>query len=108
MVTGNAFPLTAGQAAMLFLALLAGIVLGFVYFGGLWYTVQRINQAKHQALLFIGSFLLRTLVVLVGFYLVADGRIERIAVSLLGFLVARQYIIKRAQPPAQKEQGHGI
>lgn len=108
MLAGNGFPLTAGDAAMLFLALLAGAALGLVYFGGLWYTVQTMNRVKQQALLFMGSFLMRTMIVLAGFYFVADGHIARLAASLVGFLITRQIIIKRAAAPPQKEHGHGF
>ena len=78
----------------LMLALAAGVALGALFFGGLWWTVQRAISAKRSALWFLGSMLVRTGVTLVSFYLVSDGRWERMVACLLGFVVARFAILK--------------
>ena len=44
----------------------AGVLLGVLFFGGLWWTVQRGLVSRRPALWFVGSFLLRTSVVLAG------------------------------------------
>ena len=54
------------------LALLAGAGLGAFFFGGLWWTVQKGLSSKRPALLFVGSLLLRSGVVLAGFYFMAS------------------------------------
>jgi F1F0 ATPase subunit 2 len=71
------------------LAVLAGLVLGLFYFGGLWLTVRRITCSKRPALLMLGSFVFRLLVTLCGFYLVMDERWELLLACLTGFLVTR-------------------
>ena len=45
-----------------------GLVLGAVFFGGLWWTVRKGVASPRPALWFVGSMLLRTGVVLAGFY----------------------------------------
>ncbi|HEX7972333.1 MAG TPA: ATP synthase subunit I [Thiobacillus sp.] len=77
------------EALSLVPALAAGVLLGGIFFGGLWWTVVRGVSSRHAALWFIGSMLLRTGVVLSGFYLVAAGDWKRLLASLLGFIVAR-------------------
>ena len=77
----------------LLLALAAGLVLGAVYFGGLWWTVLRGIGSRHAALWFFVSLLLRTAVAMLGFYLVARGSLERLVVCLAGFIVARFIVI---------------
>jgi F1F0 ATPase subunit 2 len=77
-----------------FLALLVGLVLGGFFFVGLWWTIQKGLTAKHPALWFLGSILVRTAVVLVGFYLVSDGKWERMLACLVGFVLAR-FIVMR-------------
>jgi F1F0 ATPase subunit 2 len=77
----------------LLLALAAGLVLGAVYFGGLWWTVLRGIGSRHAALWFFVSLLLRTAVAMLGFYLIARGSWERLVVSLAGFVVARFIVI---------------
>ena len=71
------------------LALLAGFLLGGLFFGGLWWTVQRAVSSKSIARWFLGSLLLRMSVALGGFYVVSGGRWERLLACLLGFILAR-------------------
>ncbi len=51
------------------MALVAGLLLGAMFFGGLWWTVQRGLAARQPALWFGASMLLRSAIVLAGFYL---------------------------------------
>jgi F1F0 ATPase subunit 2 len=76
----------------------AGLGLGLLYFGGLWYTIQAMTRAKRPALLFIGSFVLRLVVALGGIYLLSAGHWERMAVALLGMIVMRFYLTRRLGP----------
>lgn len=64
------------------------------FFGGLWWTVHKIVASKRPALLFVGSLLFRTSLVLTGFYVVADGHWQRLLSCLLGFVFAR-FIVSR-------------
>jgi F1F0 ATPase subunit 2 len=80
----------------LIFALLAGIALGLFYFGGLWLTVQRLPTIRHPALLMLGSFFLRTLVALLGFYVVMSGSWARLLVCLAGFLTIRTLLASRS------------
>ena len=67
----------------------AGLVLGAIYFGGLWWTVRRGLTAAQPALWFLGSLVLRTGIAAGGFFLVAGTEWERWLTCLLGFIVAR-------------------
>jgi F1F0 ATPase subunit 2 len=77
------------EALILLLASLAGLVLGAIFFGGLWLTVQRGLSSQRLVLWFLGGLLLRMGIALAGFYFVADGHWERLPACLSGFLVAR-------------------
>ena len=77
------------ETLSLVLALVTGVALGALFFGGLWWTVNRMGSSKRPALLLFGSFLLRTSVALSGFYLIAHGHWERLLACLLGFVIAR-------------------
>ena len=79
---------------ILTLALFAGILLGAIFFGGLWWTIRKGVFYKSPALWFLGSMLLRMSVVLVGFYFVGRGDWERLVTCLLGFIIAR-FIVMR-------------
>ena len=94
------------------LALLAGVLLGAFFFGGLWWTVQKGVASERPALWFVGSLLLRTSLILAGFYCVSQGHWSRLVACLLGFLIARIIVVKRLtrapaeqQSPLEKEAG---
>lgn len=71
------------------LAFVAGLVLGTLFFGGLWFTVKKTVNAKKPALWVLSSFFIRIGIVLVGFYFVSQGSWQRLVLCLLGFIVAR-------------------
>jgi len=76
------------------LALAAGLTLGAVFFGGLWWTVVRAIDSRHAALWFSASLLLRTAVTMLGFALVGQGSWGRLLACLAGFLVARVMVTR--------------
>ncbi len=77
------------------LAFLAGALLGAFFFGALWWTVQKGVLSETPALWFVGSLLLRTIFVLAGFYLAAQGHWSRLVACLLGFLLGRVIVVRR-------------
>jgi F1F0 ATPase subunit 2 len=77
------------ETMQLILALIAGLLLGAIFFGGLWLTVLNGVSASQPALWFGLSFLLRTGIVLAGFYFVASADWKRLLVCLSGFIIAR-------------------
>ncbi len=78
---------------------LSGLVLGFLYFGGLWWTLRRIAGARHPYRLLAFSFVGRLTLLAGGFFLVMGDRWERLAASFLGFLVARGIVTYVVIPP---------
>lgn len=82
----------------LLLAFVAGLGLGLFYFGGLWWTVNRVATAGQPGLLMLGSMLLRGAVVLAGFWLVMDGQLDRLIACVVGFFVMRTLLIRRLRP----------
>ncbi|MCR3921756.1 MAG: ATP synthase subunit I [Firmicutes bacterium] len=76
-----------------------GVLLGFLYFGGLWWTVTKLTTTRSTALLFIVSFMVRMTVVMVSFYFLLMKGLPNLLAALVGFLVARMWSInsKKAQ-----------
>jgi F1F0 ATPase subunit 2 len=89
----------------LLVSLLVGVVLGAVFFGGLWWTVQRAVSARWVALWFFASLLLRTVILLGGFYLACSDDWQRWLAALLGFVVARLVITRLTSPQAEITEG---
>lgn len=77
------------EMASLALSSAAGVGLGAVFFGGLWWTVRRIASSQQAGLWILGSVLLRMGIAMGGFYVVAQGSWERLLACLAGFGVAR-------------------
>ena len=85
----------------LMLALVAGVLLGTLFFGGLWWTVRKGVSSTQPALWFFGSLLLRMSIALAGFYFIARGHWERLLVCLLGFVTARLIVTRLTRPPVE-------
>jgi F1F0 ATPase subunit 2 len=85
-------------------ALVAGALLGAMFFGGLWWTVLKGVASKSPALWFLGSLLLRMSITLAGFYFVSRGDWQRLPMCLVGFLIARAVVTRFTR--LTKEAGH--
>ncbi len=90
------------------LVFFSGLLLGAVFFGGLWWTVRTSIAAKRPALLFFGSLLLRTGVVLTGFYLIGGDDSLRFMTCLLGFVSARIIVSRYTRPPLQPDKAGSL
>jgi len=84
-------------------AFLGGAGLGIFYFAGLWWTVQKLLSARSPALLSLGSFAVRTAVVLTGFYFIMGGQWERLLACLAGFMTARIVLLRRLKPGTHRK-----
>ena len=81
------------EILLLILVLIAGVLLGIIFFGGLWWTTKQVMLSGKSAMWLVGSFLLRTSIVLIGFYLLSNNHWERLLACLSGFIVARFVVI---------------
>jgi F1F0 ATPase subunit 2 len=75
-------------------ALLAGVLLGLFFFAGLWWTVRRLASSQHVALWFVGSMLLRTGIVVLGFYFILGDNWQNLVTALFGFVIARTIVTR--------------
>ena len=90
------------ETLTLVLALAAGLLLGAIFFGGLWWTVRKGIASQHPALWFFGSLLLRMSIALAGFYFVGRSHWERLVVCLIGFVMARLVVTRLTGPATEK------
>ncbi len=74
-------------------AFIVGLLLGVLFFGGLWITVKKIINSKTPGLLMVGSFVLRITIVLAGFYFIGLGDWKKLIACLIGFMVSRFTVI---------------
>lgn len=96
-------------ALPLLLALVVGLGLGLMYFGGLWLTVRQLGRVRAPTLLFGVSFVLRTVLAVAGMYLVMDGSWQRMLACLAGFIIVRQVMVSRLHPERLPQaRGKGV
>ena len=91
----------------LLLVCAAGGVLGAIFFGGLWWTLGKVVSSGQPALWLFGSLLLRTGIVVLGFYFVLagnGGNWQRLLASLLGFVIARIIVTRLTRVTQQSGQ----
>lgn len=89
------------EKILLLLSFIAGMLLGVVFYGGLWFTVKRGIVHNNPAILFLLSLLLRTSVTLVGFYFVSGGDASRLILCLVGFILVRIIITRATRLPKE-------
>ncbi len=89
---------------MLILSFIAGVGLGVMFFGGLWWTLRKGMTSPRPALWFASSLLLRMGLTLLGFYVVSAFHWQRLVACLLGFAVSRFAVTWLTQP--SKEASH--
>ena len=82
------------EPIQILMVLIAGMLLGTLFFGGLWWTVHKGLSARRPALWFGVSLLLRTAAVLAGFYIVAGPDWHRLLLCLFGFIIARLIVTR--------------
>lgn len=82
----------------LLLSLGEGFLLGALFFTGLWFTVRLLPRSSRPLLLMLGSSMLRVVVALLLFGWIAAGDWRRLGAALLGFLLARTFLLLRWRP----------
>lgn len=88
---------------MIAIALISGLALGFLFFGGLWFTVRKTLGSKYVAFWLLGSSILRMTIVLIGFYFVSQGGLPQLLCSVAGFIAARFLVMWLTKRIEQKE-----
>ncbi|MEO6095638.1 MAG: ATP synthase subunit I [Fibrobacteria bacterium] len=79
----------------------AGLGIGAVFFGGLWWTVRQGVASKLPAVWFLGSLIIRMGIAVAGFYLVSGHHFGRLLACLLGFIMARMAVNRFIRPPLE-------
>ncbi len=75
-------------------SLAAGAVFGIFYFHGLWLTLRELPNTCQPVLLTMGSFLGRTALCILGFYLIVKMvNLEGLMISIIGFTASKFAIV---------------
>lgn len=88
------------------MAIIAGIVLGVFFFGGLYLSVQYLGKVKYPSVLMMASLIIRMAVLVGGLYLIRGDSYLNIPLALMGILLVRIIMtrqVKRKQPAENSE-----
>lgn len=82
------------QLSFIALAVLGGALAGLLFFGGLWWTVQRIPYVKRPVVLTLSSLLLRLALTMVVFYTImaVTGHVLYLGLALAVFIAVRVFM----------------
>jgi len=79
-----------------------GILLGNIYFRGLWLTVQQLPNAENPILLTLGSFFGRLAIAITGFALIVlltkENAIWHLFICVVAFMWVRNNLVHKVQP----------
>lgn len=67
----------------------AGVMLGLLFYGGLWITVRALPVTRSPVAITLGSLVFRTAAVLAGVVLVSRGQWQNALAYLVGFAIGR-------------------
>lgn len=69
--------------------IVAGMLLSFGYFGGLWLTVRNLRHRRHPQRAMLESFVIRAAVLMWAIYQTTGGALPAVVALLAGFVAAR-------------------
>ena len=84
-------------------SLFFGLILGLLYFSGLWLTIKNMQKSRSPVALTLISFFLRTADVLFALIFVArQGNYMNIVILLVGFIIGRFILSRRIGLPKKE------
>jgi len=90
--------MTVEQSVPILLAGAAGLGLGLIYFGGLWLTIRQLPHTRSPLAMLLVSLILRSVILMLGFYLVMGTHWERAIACLVGVMLVRMSLMSRLRP----------
>lgn len=80
----------------------AGLLLGAIFYGGLWWTVKKGVASHYAGLWFTASLWLRLSVAAGGFYLIGQDDWQRYLICFAGFIAARIAVTLLTKDPSKR------
>ena len=84
------------------ISFLIGLLLGILYFGGLYYSTKKFNKVKRPALFMILSFIIRMGILLIGFYYLAKIDYRNVLIGLVGVILVRVIMVLKVKESNSK------
>lgn len=79
----------------IFISILVGLIIGYLFYGGLWWTIQMMRRQSHPYFILFFSYLIRSVITLAVFYELLQFSLAAFISGFLSFLVIRQIMITK-------------
>ena len=80
-----------------------GIILSVFYFGGLYQTLKMAAGSKKLKSILLVSFLIRTILVLAGFWFILSYNFNSFIISFIAFVITRFIITRKLGPGVERK-----
>lgn len=87
------------------LPFIVGTILGAIYFGGLYFTTQKIGEVEKPTLLIVLSFILRMGLLILTFFYLSKGGYKDMLIALVALIIVRfimTHSINKNEPESAK------
>lgn len=81
-----------------------GVILGIIFFGGLYWTIQKLTEVRQPGFLMIVSLIFRMAVLVSVLYYVSRSGYKGILYALLGMLFVRIVMIFKIEETIEKRK----
>ena len=81
----------------------AGILLGGMFFGGLWLSVQRVRKTRHKKAFFFVSWAIRSVILCSGLFYLGRYNVISLLCATAGLLVTRTVVVWWARKQLKKK-----
>ncbi|HSR05454.1 MAG TPA: ATP synthase subunit I [Proteiniclasticum sp.] len=85
------------------IAFIVGVLVGILFFGGLYFTVKKLTTIKYPALFMMLSLIVRLVILAGGIYLIMDGGIQNVLSAMAGIILVRLVMIAKLGKALPKE-----
>jgi F1F0 ATPase subunit 2 len=96
--------MTQNEILLCGIAFFWGAGIGLFYFWGLWWTLNFLQQIACPKLWLVLSFAIRTLIALVGFWVVIRIDLPAFFFTFVGFFLMRLVLIRKLRDTGKKEK----
>jgi F1F0 ATPase subunit 2 len=83
---------------MLTISFLLGGVLSYIYFKGLWVTVNQVSKAEHPSTFIMVSFMIRSILLLICLAVLFWYMTFYAFASVISFIIVRQWMMIKHRP----------
>ena len=80
-----------------------GILIGLLYFGGLWWTVNQLPETERPLAFYLTSVVVRMAIIAACLVLTLQFGVAHLVLAVVGFFAARLFLVYRSSIPKRTQ-----